>query len=73
MLPVSPLCLRGIRAASRPNQYGLTKMITTVRDFLVAELGGSTFMWDVFLGVLLAFGVVFLVQLLFWIVSRPFR
>jgi len=48
-------------------------MITTVRDFLVAELGGSTFMWDVFLGVLLAFGVVFLVQLLFWIVSRPFR
>ena len=25
-------------------------MITTVRDFLIAELGGSTFMWDVFLG-----------------------
>ena len=48
-------------------------MITTVRDFLVAELGGSTFMWDVFLGVLLAFGVVLLLQLLFWIVTRPFR
>ena len=48
-------------------------MITTVRDFLVAELGGSTFMWDVFLGVLLAAGVIVLVQLVFWIVTRPFR
>lgn len=48
-------------------------MITDLRDLLVAELGGSTFMWDVFLGVLLAVGVVFLLQLLFWIVTRPFR
>lgn len=48
-------------------------MITTVRDFLMAELGGSTFMWDVFLGVLLAIGVIVLVQFLIWIVTRPFR
>ena len=48
-------------------------MITTVRDFLIAELGGSTFMWDVFLGVLLAIAVIVLVQFLIWIVTRPFR
>ncbi len=48
-------------------------MMTTVRDFLIAHLGGSTFMWDVFLGVLLAFLVMLLLRLLIWIVSLPFR
>ena len=48
-------------------------MMTTVRDFLVAHLGGSTFMWDVFLGVLMVVVVVSLVQLLVWIITRPFR
>ena len=48
-------------------------MMTTVRDFLIAQLGGSTFMWDVFLGVLMVVAVVSLVQLLVWIITRPFR
>ena len=48
-------------------------MMTTARDFLVAQLGGSTFMWDVFLGVLMVVVVVTLVQLLVWIITRPFR
>ena len=48
-------------------------MMTTARDFLVAHLGGSTFMWDVFLGVLMVVVVVTLVQLLVWIITRPFR
>lgn len=48
-------------------------MMTTVRDFLIAQLGGSTFMWDVFLGVLLALLVMLLLRLLVWIVSLPFR
>lgn len=48
-------------------------MMTTVRDFLIAQLGGSTFMWDVFLGVLMVVVVVSLVQLLVWIIMRPFR
>lgn len=48
-------------------------MMNTVRDFLIAQLGGSTFMWDVFLGVLLAFLVLTLLRLLIWIVSYPFR
>lgn len=48
-------------------------MMTTVRDFLIAQLGGSTFMWDVFLGVLMVVVVVSLVQLLVWIITRPFR
>jgi hypothetical protein len=52
---------------------GSTQMMTTVRDFLIAHLGGSTFMWDVFLGVLLALLVVFLLRLLIWIASYPFR
>ncbi len=48
-------------------------MITTVRDFLIAQLGGSTFMWDVFLGVLLAFLVMLVLRLLIWLVMLPFR
>ena len=48
-------------------------MMTTARDFLVAHLGGSTFMWDVFLGVLMVVVVVTFVQLLVWIITRPFR
>jgi len=48
-------------------------MMTTVRDFLVAHLGGSTFMWDVFLGVVLALLVMLILRLLIWIVSYPFR
>lgn len=48
-------------------------MMTTVRDFLIAQLGGSTFMWDVFLGVLLALLVMLLLRLLVWIVLLPFR
>lgn len=48
-------------------------MMTTARDFLVTHLGGSTFMWDVFLGVLMVVVVVTLVQLLVWIITRPFR
>ncbi|UCF75047.1 MAG: hypothetical protein JSU71_12455 [Betaproteobacteria bacterium] len=47
--------------------------MTTVRDFLIAQLGGSTFMWDVFLGVLLALLVMLLLRLLVWIVLLPFR
>ena len=48
-------------------------MITTVRDFLVAQLGGSTFMWDVFLGVLLALLFMLVLRLLLWLVMLPFR
>lgn len=48
-------------------------MLTTARDFLIAHLGGSTFMWDVFLGVILALLVIFFLRLLIWIVSYPFR
>ena len=48
-------------------------MMTTFRDFLIAQLGGSTFMWDVFLGVLLALLVMLLLRLLVWIVLLPFR
>ncbi|MDH3286532.1 MAG: hypothetical protein OEP48_02225 [Betaproteobacteria bacterium] len=47
--------------------------MTTVRDFLATHLGGSTFMWDVCLGVLLAFFVILLLRLLIWVVSYPFR
>jgi hypothetical protein len=47
--------------------------MTTVRDFLVTYLGGSTFMWDVCLGVLIALLVLALLRLLIRIVSYPFR
>jgi len=47
--------------------------INAIRDFLIAHLGGSTVMWDVFLAVLLAFLVVSLVRALIWILSYPFR
>jgi len=53
--------------------YSSFQMMTTVRDFLVAHLGGSTFMWDVFLGVVLALLVMLILRLLIWIVSYPFR
>jgi len=48
-------------------------MITTIRDSLIAYLGGSTFMWDVCLGVLLALLVMLVLRLLIWLVMLPFR
>jgi hypothetical protein len=48
-------------------------MMTTVRDFLVERFGGSAFMWDVFLGVLMALVVILLLQLFIAILTRPFR
>jgi hypothetical protein len=48
-------------------------MLTTARDFLIAHLGGSSFMWDVSLGVLIALLVMALLRLLIWIVTYPFR
>jgi hypothetical protein len=47
--------------------------MTAVRDFLIAHLGGSTFMWDVFLGVLMALLVMALVRLLIWVVTSLFN
>lgn len=46
--------------------------MTAVRDFLVAQFGGSTFMWDVCLGILIALLVVEVVQLLFRLFVRLF-
>lgn len=48
-------------------------MITTIRDYLLAQLGGSAFMWDVFLGVLLALLVMLVFRVLIWLVTYPFR
>ena len=46
--------------------------MTMVRDLLVRTLGGSELMWDVALGVLIAFFVIGIVRFLLWIYSRIF-
>jgi hypothetical protein len=46
--------------------------MTMLRDLLVRTLGGSEFMWDVALGVLIAFFVIGFVRFLLWIYSRIF-
>lgn len=46
--------------------------MTMLRDLLVRTLGGSEFMWDVALGVLIAFFVIGIVRFLLWIYSRIF-
>lgn len=58
---------------ARDIEASVPLMMTTVRDFLVERFGGSAFMWDVFLGVLMALVVILLLQLFIAILTRPFR
>ncbi len=46
--------------------------MTVLRDLLVRTLGGSEFMWDVTLGVLIAFFVIGAIRFVLWIYSRIF-
>jgi len=46
--------------------------MTMIRDLLVRTFGGSEFMWDVALGVLIAFFVIGLLKFVQWLYWRIF-
>jgi hypothetical protein len=46
--------------------------MTIIRDLLVRNLGGSEFMWDVAMGVLIAYFVIGLLKFVLWVYERVF-